>query len=48
MFAYMKRTSIWIDEGQLRQLHAVSEKTGAPIAFLIRKAIEEFLKKRKA
>jgi len=42
----MKRTNIWLDDGHLKKLKALSEKTGAPVSALIRKAIGEFLKKR--
>jgi predicted DNA-binding protein len=41
-----KRTHIYLDDGHLRKLKAISEKTGAPISALIRKAIEGFLKKK--
>jgi predicted DNA-binding protein len=37
-----------IDDAQWLRLKALSEKTLAPISALVRKAIEEFLKKRKA
>lgn len=43
----MKRTTIWLAEKHLKGLKAVSEKTGAPISALIRKAIEAYLKGRK-
>ena len=48
MFAYMrKRTNIYLEDDHLKKLKALSEKTGAPVSALIRKAIEEYLKKIK-
>jgi len=47
MFAYMrKRTNIYLDGDHLKKLKVLSEKTGAPVSALIRKAIEEYLKKK--
>lgn len=40
----MKRTSLYLEEGQLKKLEAVSKKTGAPVAELIRRAIDAYLK----
>jgi predicted DNA-binding protein len=42
----MKRTHLYLDDGHLKKLKALSEKTGAPVSALIRKAIEEYLKKK--
>jgi predicted DNA-binding protein len=42
----MKRTNIWLNEQHLKKLKVLSEKTGAPVSALIRKAIAEYLKKR--
>ena len=42
----MKRTALFLKEDQLKKLQALSEKTGAPVAELIRRAIDEYLKKR--
>jgi predicted DNA-binding protein len=42
----MKRTNIWLKQEHLKRLKALSEKTGAPVSALIRKAIEEYLKKK--
>ncbi len=47
ILAYMKRTNIWLKEGHWKKLKAISEKTGAPVSALIRKAIDEYLKKKK-
>jgi len=43
----VKRTNIWLKEDHLTKLKVLSEKTGAPVSALIRKAIEEYLKKSK-
>jgi predicted DNA-binding protein len=42
----MKRTNIYLREDHLKRLKAISDQTGAPVSALIRKAIEEYLKKR--
>jgi predicted DNA-binding protein len=42
----MKRTNIYLREDHLKKLKAISDQTGAPIAALVRKAIEEYLKKK--
>jgi len=48
MFVYMrKRTNLYLDVDHLKRLKAISERTGAPVSALIRKAIEEYLKKSK-
>ena len=43
----MKRTNIWLKEDHLKKLRVLSEKTGAPVSALIRRAIDEYLKKKK-
>jgi predicted DNA-binding protein len=40
-----KFTNLRLTEEQLKRLKAISEKTGAPVSALIRKAIGEYLKK---
>jgi len=42
----MKRTTIWLPEDQEKKLKALSDKTGARVSALIRKAIEAYLKKK--
>ncbi len=42
----MKRTALFLKEEQLKKLQKLSEKTGAPVAELIRRALDEYLKKR--
>jgi len=41
-----KRTNIYLDDEHLKKLKSLSEKTGAPVSALIRKAIAEYLKKK--
>lgn len=41
-----KRTTIWLESGHLKELTAISGKTGATVPALIRKAIAEYLKKK--
>ena len=43
----VKRTNIYLREDHWKKLKALSEKTGAPVSALIRKAIEEYLKKKR-
>lgn len=40
----MKRTALFLKPEQLEKLAALSQKTGAPIAELIRRAIDAYLK----
>jgi predicted DNA-binding protein len=41
----MKRTAIHLREPQIEKLEALSKKTMAPVAAIIRKAIDEYLKR---
>lgn len=43
----MKRTALFLRPEQLEKLSALSKKTGAPIAELIRRAIDAYLKTKK-
>jgi predicted DNA-binding protein len=43
----MKRTALFLKEMQLAKLQKLSEKTGAPVAELIRRAIDAYLLLRK-
>jgi predicted DNA-binding protein len=45
-YVVMKRTALFLKEEQIKKLQKLSEKTGAPLAELIRRAIDEYLKKR--
>ena len=53
MYAYlllsmlMKRTALFLKEQQLEKLQTLSEKTGAPIAELVRRAIDAYLLSRR-
>jgi len=42
----MKRTALFLKEEQVNKLQVLSEKTGAPVAELIRRAIDMYLKER--
>jgi predicted DNA-binding protein len=42
----MKRTALFLKEDQIKKLLALSEKTGAPVAELIRRAIDKYLQER--
>jgi predicted DNA-binding protein len=42
----MKRTALFLKEDQLKKLKRLSEKTGAPLAELVRRAIDKYLLKR--
>jgi predicted DNA-binding protein len=42
----MKRTALFLKEGQLKKLQKLSDKTGAPVAELIRRAIDRYLQER--
>ena len=42
----MKRTALFLKEEQVIKLQKLSEKTGAPVAELIRRAIDKYLLER--
>jgi predicted DNA-binding protein len=42
----MKRTALFLKPDQVTKLQVLSEKTGAPVAELIRRAIDMYLKER--
>jgi predicted DNA-binding protein len=42
----MKRTALFLEETQIKKLKVLSDKTGAPIAELIRRAIDKYLQER--
>jgi hypothetical protein len=44
----MKRTNIWLKVTQIRDLKSIARETGATVAGLIRKAIDEFTARWKA
>ena len=41
----MRRINLYMPKDQIKRLEAVSEKTGAPVAELIRRAVEAYLKR---
>ena len=42
----MKRTALFLKEEQIKKLQKLSDKTGAPVAELIRRAIDKYLQER--
>lgn len=42
----MKRTALFLREEQIEKLEKLSDKTGAPLAELIRRAIDKYLQER--
>jgi predicted DNA-binding protein len=42
----MKRTALFLKEAQLKKLKVLSDRTGAPVAELIRRAIDKYLRER--
>lgn len=42
----MKRTALFLKEDQVKRLQVLSDRTGAPIAELIRRAIDMYLLER--
>jgi predicted DNA-binding protein len=47
LYVPMRRTALFLKEQQLAKLQKLSEKTGAPVAELIRRAIDAYLLLRK-
>ena len=45
-YMYMKRTALFLKEDQLKKLLILSDRTGAPVAELIRRAIDKYLRER--
>ena len=43
----MKRTALFLKEDQVKKLQRLSDKTGAPVAELVRRAIDEYLERLK-
>jgi predicted DNA-binding protein len=42
----MKRTALFLKTDQVKKLQTLSDKTGAPVAELIRRAIDNYLRER--
>jgi predicted DNA-binding protein len=40
------KTALWLKQEQVEKLKVLSEKTGAPVAELIRRAIDKYLQER--
>jgi predicted DNA-binding protein len=40
------RTNIYLTPDQMKKLKLLNEKTGAPVAELVRRAVDEYLKQR--
>jgi predicted DNA-binding protein len=45
-YVAMKRTALFLQEEQIKKLQKLSDKTGAPVAELIRRAIDRYLQER--
>jgi len=45
-YMHMKRTALFLKEDQVKKLQKLSEKTGAPVAELVRRAIDKYLQER--
>ncbi len=45
-YVLMKRTALFLREDQRKKLLTLSDKTGAPVAELIRRAIDKYLHER--
>jgi predicted DNA-binding protein len=45
-YVTMKRTALFLKEEQIKKLQKLSDKTGAPVAELIRRAIDKYLLER--
>jgi hypothetical protein len=45
-YMVMKRTALFLKEEQIKKLQKLSDKTGAPVAELIRRAIDKYLQER--
>jgi Ribbon-helix-helix domain len=42
----VKRTALFLKEEQVKKLQVLSDKTGAPVSELIRRAVDEYLLER--
>jgi predicted DNA-binding protein len=43
----MNRTNIYLTDTQVERLRRLQKETGAPVAELVRRAVDEYLEKRK-
>jgi hypothetical protein len=46
--AIMKRLQFYLRTSQIKRLKAIAKLTGAPVAELVRRAVDEFIQRRKA
>jgi predicted DNA-binding protein len=42
----MRRTALFLKDEQIKKLQKLSDKTGAPVAELVRRAIDKYLQER--
>jgi len=42
------RTNIFLTRTELKRLRELSKKTGAPVAELVRRAVDEYLERKKS
>ncbi len=42
----MKRTSLFLRTGQIKKLKMIAKRTGAPVAELIRRAVDELIERQ--
>jgi hypothetical protein len=43
----MKRTVVWLTKQQVKALESMSKKSLAPVSALVRRAVDEFLRRRR-
>jgi hypothetical protein len=48
IFRPMRRIALWVRESQIKKLKRLAAETGAPMAELIRRAVDQYLDARKA
>jgi predicted DNA-binding protein len=46
VFVVKIKTALWLKQEQVSKLKMLSDKTGAPVAELIRRAIDKYLQER--
>jgi len=44
----LKRTTVWLDSAELKQLAKLGKELDRPVAWLIRRAVSELLLRQKA
>ena len=43
----MKRTVVWLTKQQVKALDSMSKKSLAPVSALVRRAVDEFLRRKR-